>query len=206
MGMTGTAEWAQPILEFLADRERVNGTPPCFTSPRINHLWQLESADAAPYSTTRRKHSLLCLRHGEANRESYTLRSPPPKNLSPTAANQMNFNRRELNIIGHWASSSKMPDRYDRAVCATELLLRNTIIQKVVSGWELAASFHLPLTVPGGIRIGKDVDDTLDPAPTGDPSDPSTGVEDDAQVIDTPIATAAIIDEPRDSQSRDAVG
>ena len=39
----------------------------------------------------------------------------------------MNFNQKELNIIGHWSSISKMPERYGRAVCATELLLRNTV-------------------------------------------------------------------------------
>ena len=68
----------------------------------------------------------------------------------------MNFDQRDLNIIGHWPSSSRMPERYDREVCAAELLLRNTIIQKFVSGWGLAPSFHLPETVTGHHRIGKE--------------------------------------------------
>ena len=78
------------------------------------------------------------------NRTPYT----PPKNPFPTTANQMNFNTPELNIIGHWSSSSKMPERYDRAVCANELPMRNTIIQKVVSGWELAPLAPLTADCP----------------------------------------------------------
>ena len=48
MGITGTAKWIQPIPDFRTAHERVNGSHPCFTFPRINHLWQLEIADAAP--------------------------------------------------------------------------------------------------------------------------------------------------------------
>ena len=79
-----------------------------------------------------------------------------PKNFLPTAATQMNFATRELNVIGHWSSNSRMNERYDRSVCANELLLRNTIIQKVVQGWNMVESFRLPETVPGSGRIGKD--------------------------------------------------
>ena len=74
----------------------------------------------------------------------------------------MNFDARELDIIGRWSSSSKMPGRYDRSVCATELLLRNTIIQKVVEGWTLAPSFRIPETVPIDRRIGKATEEALD--------------------------------------------
>ena len=48
-----------------------------------------------------------------------------------------------------------MNDRYDRSVCASELLIRNAIIQKMVSGLAMVGSFHLPDTVPGTERIGK---------------------------------------------------
>ena len=126
------------------------------------------------------------------NRTLYT----PPKNLPTAAANQMNFNQRELNIIGHWASSSRMPERYDRTVCATELLLGNTIIQKFVSGWDLAPSFHLPETVHNDQRIGKEtpVVPTVDPLElpsalegTSVPADANSGVAPD----DAPISAVA---------------
>ena len=110
----------------------------------------------------------------------------------------MNFNQKELNIIGHWPSSSKMPDRYDRAVCATELLLRPAIIQNFVSGWSLAPSFHLPLTVPSDLRIGKMHEETLastDPATF----DSSTVVEVDAQIPDVTLTQTQTRDKPDDS-------
>ena len=154
MGMTGTKEWIQPILDYRDAHLRTNGVLPSFTFPCVNHVWELESAKAAPYSATRRKLALLCTALGDPNGELYTLHSP--KNLFPTAANQMNFDRRELNIIGNWSSPSRMPERYDRAVCATELLLRNTIIQRFVSGWGLTPSFHLPETVTDHHRIRKE--------------------------------------------------
>ena len=64
-----------------------------------------------------------------------------------------------------------MPERYDRSVCASELLLRNTIVNKIVNGWTVAPSFHLPQTAQDAGRIGKvsaNANETLPPetAPT----------------------------------------
>ena len=172
-----------------------------FHIPRINHLRQLESADASPYSTTRRKLSLLCTSLGDAAGESYTLHSP--KNLFPAVGNQMDFNQKELNIIGHWSSSSKMPERYDRAVCATELLLRNTIIPNFVSGWSLAPSSHLPLTVPNDLRIGKTPEETIPPTAPRSTADSSAVVQDDTQATEVALTQAIPAVESDDSASRE---
>ena len=67
----------------------------------------------------------------------------------------MSFDRRELAIVGHWPSTSRMPERYDRSVCASELMIRNTIAQNIASGWEIAPAYHLPTTVTGHTQIGK---------------------------------------------------
>ena len=67
----------------------------------------------------------------------------------------MSFGARELNLIGHWPSSTKIPERYGRIVCSDELPSRNTIIQKVVGRWEMVPPFHLPETIDGACRIGK---------------------------------------------------
>ena len=96
----------------------------------------------------------MCAGLNDPDGETYTLHSP--KNFLPTAATQMNFETRELNVIGHCSSNSRMNERYDRSVCANELLLRNAIIQKTASWWNMAESFRLPETAPGSERIGKD--------------------------------------------------
>ena len=78
-----------------------------------------------------------------------------PKNLFPTAANPMNFDRRGQNIVGHWSSTSRTPDRYDRSVCANVRRLRNTIVRKISDDWEPVPSFHIPCTVTDQLRVGK---------------------------------------------------
>ena len=152
-GITGARDWVQLIVDMRQAYREINGAGPCFTFMRIDHAWELVAADAAPYSKTRRKLALLCVGIGDAEGETYKLHSP--KNLFPTAANQLNFDQRELNIIGRWSSNSKMPERYDRAACAHELLLRNTIVQRMIEGWGLAPAFHLPVSVDKSVRIGR---------------------------------------------------
>ena len=70
-----------------------------------------------------------------------------------------------------------MPERYDRSVCANELLLRNTIVNKMADGWKPADAFHLPTTVSGHVRIGKSTDDAPLPTPDGEPRTGSPTVE-----------------------------
>ena len=84
MGMTGTTDWAQPMMYFRTAHERVNGVSPSFAFPILDRV--------TPYSTDRRKLSLLCLSLGDSHGESYTLHSA--RNLSPKSANQTNFVQR----------------------------------------------------------------------------------------------------------------
>ena len=158
IGVTGPTEWITPLMDFHTAHEIQNGARPSFVSPRLNRKWELERSDGAPYSSTRRKLALLRAGFGDDDADLYTLHSP--KNFLPTAATQMNFATRELNVIGHWSSNSRMNERYDRSVCASELLLRNTIIRKMAGGWNMAESFHLPESVTSSVRIGKDPVDT----------------------------------------------
>ena len=179
LGVTGSRDWVAPLVEFRQAHLKANGHEPQFTFPRIDHLWQLESAVGASYASTRRKLALMCTALGDTSGESYTLHSP--KNFLPTAAMQMNFSTRELNVIGHWSSSSKMPERYDRSVCSNELLLRNTIMSKFNDGWTTVPSFHLPITVDTSQRIGKPGEEADVTAPT------QTTV--DAPSVDDPAVT-----------------
>ena len=153
-GITSSTERTQPLLDLRQAYRSVNSHDMSFCFPRIDYNWQLVDAGAAAYSTARRKLALLCVGMGDPNGETYTMHSP--KNLFHTAANQMSFDQRELAAIGHWATNSKMPERYDRSVCASELLLRNTIIKQMAAGWEVSDSPHLPTTVTGRVRIGEE--------------------------------------------------
>ena len=68
-----------------------------------------------------------------------------------------------------------MPDRYDRAECATELRLRAEILEKIRRGWRPAAAFETP--VSPGMRM-QQLDEKLvkneKSAPKDAPSDSET--------------------------------
>ena len=115
MGLTGATDWIQPIAQLRAAYRKVNGRDMSYTFPRLGRKWLLVAEGPAPYSTTRRKLEILRTGLGGPNGESYTLH--PQKNLSPTASNQMSFDQREMALIGHWSSASRMPERYGRSVC-----------------------------------------------------------------------------------------
>ena len=54
-GITGPRYWVQPLIEMRDAYKKTNGCEPSFTFMRIDHAWQVVSADAAPYSSCRRK-------------------------------------------------------------------------------------------------------------------------------------------------------
>ena len=49
-------------------------------------------------------------------------------------------------MLGHWAPGSDMPDHYDRAYCAAELRLRDSVLARVADGWAPARAFEIPKT------------------------------------------------------------
>ena len=114
-GATGATNWVEPLLDFHKAHEKLNGVPPSFVFPTLNHRWELEKAGAAAYSSTRRELALVCAGLNDPDGETYTLHSP--NNFLPTAATQLNFETRELNVIGRWSANSRMNERYDRSVC-----------------------------------------------------------------------------------------
>ena len=159
MGIAENTDWAKPLLEMRASREKVNGREMPYIFPRLDYNWTLVSEGPAPYSAARRNLAILCGGIGDARGETYTQHSP--KNLPPTAANQMSFDQMAVTIIGHWPSTSRMPERYDSSVCANELRLRNTIVQRMASGWSLAPAYHIPNTIDCSVRIGKETEQAL---------------------------------------------
>ena len=104
-GVGGSRERANPIVDMRAVRKRLNGAEPSFTFMRPGHAWQLIAADPSPYAAAPRKLALVCVSLGGPEGERYTIHSP--KNLLPTAASQLKFDQRGLNIIGRWPTTSK---------------------------------------------------------------------------------------------------
>ena len=115
LGVTGSTEWITPLLDFHITHEKRNGSRPSFLFPTLDRRWEPGKAEPAAYVNTRRKLALICTGLNDHEGEKYTLHSP--KNFLHTAATQMNFQTRELNVIGRWSSNSRMGERYDRSVC-----------------------------------------------------------------------------------------
>ena len=155
-GVTGATDWAQSLLDMRSACRKVSGVDMRYLFHRLDYTWTLVAEGPSPYSTTRRKLAILRAGLGGPMGESYTMHSP--KNLFPTAANQMSFGQIELTIIGRWPLTARMPDRYDHSVWPNEMLLRNTIVRKFATGWVPAPAYHIPTTVAGRVRVGKDVE------------------------------------------------
>ena len=96
MGITKRTDWAQPFLDLRTAYQKVNGTPMSYAFPRLYRSWALVAEGSSPFSATRRKQSLLCVGLGALKAESYTLQSP--QNLFHTAAIQMSFDQKELDL------------------------------------------------------------------------------------------------------------
>ena len=166
MGLTGATDWIQPIAQLRAAYSAVNGRDAPRTSPRLGRKGLLVAEGPSPYSATRRKLVLLRTTPGDPDGESYTLHSPG--NLFPTATNQMISDRSEMAIIGHWPTTSRMPERYDSSVGAIDLLLRSATVHQIVDGrGGVTPAYHLPATATGHLRVGK----SDGPRPPARPSD-----------------------------------
>ena len=141
IGAAGSAVWAHPALDMREASLRNNGATISRTSMRIGRDWGTISAEPTPYTTTRRTIRMTRVALSDADGESHTLNSPT--SIFRTSPNQMSFDQPELNDIGHWSSSSRMSDRYDRSVSPIELSHMDTITRKMKDGWELPPCLSL---------------------------------------------------------------
>ena len=71
-----------------------------------------------------------------------------PRAVLPTWAAQLGWGEEDRTALGRWAPNSEMPNWYGRAVCNTELRLRNDIATKVSEGWKPTGAFELPTKRP----------------------------------------------------------
>ena len=67
-----------------------------------------------------------------------------PRNFFATCASRLRFPLEERGKLGRRAKGSVMPDRYGRALCATELRLRGDVINRINRGWRPTGAFEVP--------------------------------------------------------------
>lgn len=117
------------------------------------------------------------------------------RHLMPTMARQLRLPEHEQVEIGHWATGSSMPRRYDSTACVTELGAKFTISSAVSNGWTpvgagcvaAAPPVPLPASPPAAVL----------PRPKGNfakakpckmkPSKPSRVISSDLKVLDASV-------------------
>ena len=117
----GNNRFARMGTSFVRHADSVKGMvqkpETSFAFMRLDRMWELVAADGPPplqYDAWETGDTLRitwrCRREGGGG---YT--PTRQKNLFPTAAIQLSFDQRELNIVGHWSATSRMPERCDRS-------------------------------------------------------------------------------------------
>ena len=74
------------------------------------------------------------------------------RHLFPTAARQLRLPEHEQVEMGHWATGSGMPRRYDSAACVTELIAKTAVTSAFISGWQIADAGCIPSAPPSMSR------------------------------------------------------
>ena len=126
-----------------------------------DEAWVLDPTQRPGYYTVLKMFKKLCEFLGYQN-PKWTLHSA--RNWFPTCANQLGWSEDDRRRLGHWAPGSQMMERYDRAICTTELRLRSSILGMITdSKWTPTQAFE----VPGRITHPPCTTQTLTLAPTG---------------------------------------
>ena len=107
--------------------------------------WEIDPTRRPPYFAVLKMFKKLCEFLGYKN-PKWTLRSA--RNWFPTCASQLGWSEDDRRKLGHWAPGSYMMEKYDRAICTTELRLRSSIFGMITDKkWEPTPAFEVPLTL-----------------------------------------------------------
>ena len=139
-GLTKSALWVVPIRDFWVKlRKKFPDSEYLYLCPTLN------KGDVTGKRATNgaAQAGLNALIAAVGRSDRVTLHSF--RGWLPTCASQLQFEREKREKLGRWGPGSIMPELYDRAVCATELSLRNDILTSITEkGWRPAASFEIP--------------------------------------------------------------
>ena len=161
VGITGL-DWAGPLLKLWENIKpsQPTGYAPLF--PVFTKDWEILKSKIATAGTTQ----ALLKRIEVLLGFSLGLKIHSPRSWASTCANQLLYSREDREKLGRWAPGSLMPDLYDRAVCATELRLRDEILNKIREGW----SPSLPFETPGKEKAGSEDAETSSASSTSETS------------------------------------
>ena len=170
LGLSGSTEWTLPILSFWNNRtaKKADGAfIPLF--PAVSKDWCIlpmagTSGGVQP-----------CL----ARVELFMGREPLLKLHSfrtfiPTCAGQLQLDMDKRRKLGRWSATSTMPDRYDRAVCASELATRSKVLDEIAHGWRPAADFEIPVLPGAAKRKGRNNENETEDSVATDSSETSS--------------------------------
>ena len=149
-GVQGMSCWARIVEQFWFSNPPLKGGYRALF-PLVDTEWKVKNDQAASYHVVLRMFRCLCTTLGFKD-PKWTLHSP--RAFFPTCANQLGWSEEDRRKIGHWAPGSVMMEHYDRAVCTTELRLRDDILRRVrTQNWVPTGSFEVPNASPD-IAVG----------------------------------------------------
>ena len=111
--------------------------------PHVNHEWTLDYKKRGTFGVGKAAISRMEEKFGFP--KSAQLHSA--RNFFATCAGQLLYGREFREKLGRRTAGILMPDRYDRAECATELRLRSEIIEKLNSGRRPTKAYEVPPTI-----------------------------------------------------------
>ena len=181
----GGREWFIPVFEFW---ETIKPPPgefrplyPAFRKSRDVNLGRMATQGTVQASLNRIVADFGC---------DVKLTTHSPRSWHAAMGKQLLYSRGDRESLGHWAPGSLMPDKYDRAVCATELRLRVEILAKIRDEWKPSGPFETPQQGGAGKKaeIVSNGNECAESSPAESTSIISTEVEefseDDISILD----------------------
>ena len=146
IGLLGNSHWSKPIFDYCEKFPiRPNGEPNGFRSlfPHVSpHEWKINYRRCAPFAFAQGKLRDIASTFGFSKKcKLHSFRA-----WAPTCATQLGGHREDRGRLSHWAPGSAMPDRYDRAICTTELKVRERIFAKFRAGRRPLGAFQVAET------------------------------------------------------------
>ena len=140
-GINSKGKWIEPLLTFWRKQLPFAGGHHSIFRQSDDH-WAIDVSLRPPYYAVSKMFKKMCEHMGYAN-PVWALRIA--RAWFPTCANQLGWSEDERRRLGHWVPGPRAMDTYDRAVCTTELRVRNSNLGKITnSGWAPTPSFDVP--------------------------------------------------------------